>query len=120
MKCEYCRNYNETTDQCRNCQFEYDETYNPYKSDDWDILNLNTDEWEHHQIRYRLHFKGIDCLHTDIWGNNNIAYIIGTNTNQTEIAKALNLHTESVYSDYEHGLTILNLYQEKQIRKQEQ
>ena len=104
-------------DRCKFCHFEFDEDYNPCKSDDWDILNLNEDDdWEHIQIRDRLHLNGIDCYGADIWTNNGVAYLIGCYASTSELARVLNMHEEAIYNQTEHGFVILNLYQEKYLR----
>lgn len=101
--------------ECDYCNFEYLEWY---IKDDWDILSLNDDyEWSHLQIQYRLKAKGIDCLTADIWCDKNIAYIVGAKAHSDEVAKALGIHQECVYDDSEKGFMILNLFQEKFIRK---
>ena len=118
MKCKFCKNYMCGIDGCKFCHFEFDEEYTPYKSDDWDILNLDENgDWEHNQIRDRLHLKGIDCYHADIWVND-MAYLIGCNANTSELARVLNMHEEAIYNQYEQGFVILNLYQEKQLRSE--
>ena len=73
-------------------------------------------EWTHLQIMYRLKAKGFDCLSADIWGNDEIAYILGCSASKDEIASALGVHKETVYSDYERGWIIINLFQEKYLR----
>lgn len=107
-------------DTCKFCNFEYDEMYNPYKSDDWDILKLNDDvEWSHIQILDRLHDKNIECLFADIWSDESVALLVGCKGSADEVAKALNIHKECIYNDYEHGMMILNLFEEKVIRMME-
>jgi hypothetical protein len=51
----------------------------------------------------------------DIWFYD-IAFIIGCNESKDKIARALNMHKESVYVDDLHGFIILNLFQEKYLR----
>lgn len=117
MNCKFCTNYMSELDRCKYCHFEFDEEYTPYKSDDWDILNLDEDgDWEHFQIRDRLHLKGIDCYEADIWNNDGVAYLVGCNADTSELARVLNMHEEAIYNQYEHRFVILNLYQEKQLR----
>ena len=114
MKCRMCVNYFEKLDTCKYCHFEYDESY---KSDDWDILNLNDEDgWTHHQIRDRLFAKGVECLKVDIWTDNNVAYLIGCNGKDDALARILNVHEEVIYNDYEQGWIIINLFQEKYLR----
>lgn len=85
---------------------------------DWDILNLNEEDgWEHKQILYRLWDKNIECLTADIWFDNNVAYILGCFEPDYKIAQALNIHSDCVYAGTESGIVILNLYQEKDLRK---
>lgn len=86
---------------------------------DWDILNLPDDEWYHIQILDRLHAEGIDCFFADIWLDD-IAYLVGCHPGPYSatynIANALNVPSECVYFDGEHGFAIINLYQVKAIR----
>ena len=115
MNCRFCTHYKE--DNCELCQFEYDEHYNPYAKDDWDIFKLKEEDgWEHIQILDRLHYKNIECLFADIWFDNNMAFLIGCKKNENDVARALNIHEEVVYNDFEHGMMIINLFQEKYIR----
>ena len=102
-------------DTCKFCNFEFDESFEPYKSDDWDILHLDDEngDWLHHQIRDRLYFKNIECLFVDIWDCNSIAFIIGCTGSVDDVARALNIHKSSIYDDFEHSLMIINLFEEK-------
>ena len=117
-KCRYCENYYEGLDRCRFCIFEYsnDKYLQSIKSDDWDIFNLDENEWEHLQILDRLYSKDIQCYQADIWWDNNMAYLLGCRASTDKIAKALNLHEEVVYNDGEQDFILLNLFQEKYIR----
>ena len=116
-KCKSCNNFLTKLERCKFCNFEYNEDYNPCAKYDWDILNLKEeDDWEHIQILDRLHYKNIDCLAADIWYNNDVALLIGNKGSDSEVAKALNVHQDIIYNDYEHGLVILNLFQEKFLR----
>lgn len=99
--------------RCKFCHFEYEERY---IKDDWDILDLPDDEWEHIQILNRLHSQGIDCIMADIWGDRNMAYLLGCFAYTGKIARVLGLHEEVVYDNLDNGLVLLNLYQEKHIR----
>ena len=117
MNCKFCTNYMVELDRCKYCHFEFDEEYNPFKSDDWDILNLDEDgDWEHIQIMNRLHLNGIDCYQADIWYGDNMAYLIGCHENTSTLADVLNMHEEAIYNQTEYGFVVLNLYQEKQLR----
>lgn len=112
MNCKTCVSYDKDEGCCIFCK-----GYDPdMKVDDWDIFNLDENEWEHIQVQNRLHDKGIECLFVDMWTNDNIAWIFGANTTSERIALALNIREDSVYYDYEHGLVILNLFQEKYLR----
>ena len=103
-------------DTCKFCHYEE----NGYKEDKWDILKLNDDEeWSHIQIHNRLHLKGIESLFVDIWGNDNLAILIGCNESVDKVADALNIHRECIYNDAEHQMLILNLLEEKVIRMME-
>jgi len=116
-RCGYCGNYLTSVDRCKYCHFEYCEELN-LKSDDWDILNLDPNvEWEHFQILYRLHSKGIECISADMWYRDGVAYLIGAKGSDDDIANALNIHKECIFNDYEHCWIILNLFMEKCYRK---
>ena len=121
MKCNFCENYLVAVDRCKFCHFEFAESYEPLRSDDWDIMNLSEENgWEHEQIRDRLHLKGIDCYGADYWFDNNMAFLMGVRaTDVDKVADALNLHREVIYVDGEHQFMILNLYQEKDLRKEQ-
>lgn len=91
------------------------------KEDNWDILKLdeNMDNvWPHIALLNRLHDKNIDCFFADMWRQDEIAFLVGCNSNSTEIANALNMHKKAIYVDQDHCFVILNLYQEKMIRKE--
>ena len=114
MRCKYCQNYLSKLGRCKFCHFEYEE------SDDWDILDLDEcDGWEHEQILNRLHSQGIDCVVADIYFDKNMAYLVGCFADTYKIAKVLGLHKESVYGNNDNGIVLLNLFQEKCIRKRE-
>jgi hypothetical protein len=115
-KCNICSNYLNGVDRCKYCEFEYDEEYNPCRDDDWDILDLDdNEEWSHLQIMDRLLYKGIKCYEADIWWNRNMAYLLGCDGKDHEIASALGIH-EEIISNSCDGLIILNLFQEKYLR----
>lgn len=114
MRCNICKNYD--GENCIHCSFEYDENAS-FAKDDWDILNLKEEDgWEHIQILDRLHYKNIECIMADIWYDNNLAYLIGCKAHPEKIARALNIHSDVIYNDQEHGLFMINLFQEKYIR----
>lgn len=118
-ECKYCMHHIEETDECTFCRYETDEEklYRSLRRDDWDILNLDDDEeWSHLQIQKRLHRKGIDCVSCDVWVDDNVAWLMGCNAKSFEIARALNIHEETVYNDADHSFVILNLFQEKWLR----
>jgi len=118
--CKFCQNYLSELDRCKFCHYEFDESYDPYKSDDWDILNLKEEDgWEHIQILDRLRLKGVDCYQADIWFDNNIAVLIGCMADKSVLSRVLNINEDVIYCDYEQGNIILNLYQEKCLRKGE-
>lgn len=117
MNCKSCKKYNFNEEKCSLCDFEFDGELYWNDDDKWDILNLDHDyEWGHLQIMYRLESKGIECLKTDIWVDNNIAYIIGAKADTDNIASALGVHKEVVYDAGEIPLVIINLFQEKFLR----
>ena len=117
-KCRYCENYMDGLERCKYCHYEFceDKYYQNLKSDDWDIFNLDENEWEHLQILDRLYMKDIQCYQADIWWDNNMAYLLGCRASVGEVAKALNLHKEVVYNDGEQDFILLNLFQEKYLR----
>lgn len=122
MKCDSCINFMTGVDRCKFCHWEFDPGYNPWNKDDWDIFSINDDEeeWSHIQLLKRLRSNNIDCLFVDIWCDNNLAYIIGCVDNSEKIANVLNIHKDVIYLANDNaGLVILNLYQEKCIRKKE-
>ena len=115
MKCEFCTHYKE--ENCEFCKFEYNEEYNPYAKDDWSIFELKEEDgWEHIQILDRLYYKNIECLFADIWFDTNMAFLIGCKNSEETVARALNIHKEVIYNDFEHGMMIINLFQEKYLR----
>ena len=118
MKCKFCGNYMSELDTCKFCHFELDENI-PSNSDDWDIMSLNEEDgWEHEQILDRLHLNGIDCYQADIWFDNNMAFLMGVNpSDKDRIARVLGLHRDVIYYDGEHSFMILNLFQEKHLRR---
>ena len=116
-RCGYCKNYMNGIGRCKFCNFEYDEYYT---NDDWDILDLDEDyEWSHLQILNRIHAKGLPCLFADIWCDNNMAWLVGCNVFTSKIAEVLGVHEECVYNSSDQAFIIINLYQEKCIRKKE-
>ena len=116
MRCENCDNYLIELNRCKFCHFEKADN-EPWE---WNILELDDSYgWSHLQILERLEQKGIECLSADIWFNNNMAYLVTHSATSKDIAKALNLHEEVVYENQNNGLIILNLYQEKILRKKE-
>ena len=120
LNCKFCQNYLSELDRCKFCHYEFDEEYDPYKSDDWDILNLKEEDgWEHIQILDRLRLKGVDCYQADIWFDNNVAVLIGCMADKSVLSRVLNINEDVIYCDYEQGNIILNLYQEKCLRKGE-
>lgn len=116
-KCRVCNNYLNGLERCKFCSFEWAEEYPPCNDDEWDILDLDYDiEWGHLQLIDRLFYKGIDCLSADIWWDNNLAIIIGCKASKSKVANALHISEKIIYDDMEHGLMILNLFQEKYLR----
>ena len=85
----------------------------------WDILNLKEEDgWEHKQILSRLWDENIECLFADIWFDNNMALLVGCfYTNIRHLANVLGIHEDVIYASPEQGFIILNLFQEKCIRK---
>ena len=117
-KCNYCANYMYNVDRCKFCHFEYEDDW--YTMDDWDVLNLDDDyEWSHLQILYRLHAKNLPCSFVDLWSDNNLAILLGCNVFTSKIADVLGVHEECIYNWSDQAMIIVNLYQEKCIRKKE-
>lgn len=103
-------------DSCKFCHFEYDEFYT---RDDWDILNLDDDEeWSHLQVLKRLHSKNLPCLFVDMWTDNNMVVLIGCNVFSNKLAEVLGVHEECIYNEPDQAFVIINLYQEKCLRKE--
>ena len=116
-KCRVCEHYLGLTQGCTKCSFEWAKEYPPTDDKGFDILNLDDDlEWSHFQILDRLHFKGIECLFADIWNDNNIALLFACKADKDRVASALGVDSDCIYDDFEHGLMIINLFQEKYIR----
>ena len=117
MKCNVCDNYLRGLEVCKFCSFEW-ATETPWVNDiDWDILDIDDEvEWSHLQIQYRLKAKGIDCLMVVQWWTDNIVVIVGAKASSEKVARALGVDERVISNDYEVGIMILNLYQEKCIR----
>lgn len=117
-RCRYCENYFHNIERCKYCHYEFseDKYCQNLKSDDWDIFNLDENEWEHLQILDRLYVKNIECFKADIWYNDEMAYLLGCRASHKDIAKALNIHEDVLYSDGEHDFIIINLFKEKMLR----
>ena len=118
MRCDYCSNYMYGLDSCKFCHFEYDEFYT---RDDWDIFELDDDEeWSHLQVLKRLHSKNLPCLFVDMWTDNNMLVLIGCNVFSNKLAEVLGVHEECIYNESDQAFVIINLYQEKCLRKEKQ
>ena len=115
-KCFGCANRLDKLDICKYCHYE---PLEEFKGDNWDILLCKDDDgWHHHQILWRLYAKDIECLFADIWMSENIAILIGCNTNNMgRVADALGVNKKVLYNDSEHGLIIINLLEEKLLRR---
>lgn len=92
----------------------------------FDILKLDEEEdycaeWSHKKISKRLHNHGVDHIFVDMWGCDEIAFILGIDGNYdvivNKVAKVLGLHRGCIYYDSEHCFMILNLFQEKVLRE---
>lgn len=120
-KCRVCEHYYGGLDTCKFCSFEWATEYPPCNDWEWDILNLDDDiEWSHIQILDRLHYKGLPCLFADMWSNNNIVLLVGCNVFTSRIAEVLGVHEECVYNWSDQSFVIINTYQERCIRKEEE
>lgn len=113
MKCEICSNYMTHIGSCKFCHFEYCQRYT---DDDWDILEQDFELEIHKEIQRRLYAKGIDCICADIYGDYNIAYLIGCWSSNEKIARALGVDERVVYGNNQQGLVIINLFEEKYLR----
>ncbi len=115
MRCKYCKNFIDESRVCEYCKFEYDEYYT---KEDWDILDLDEDyEWKHLQILNRFHSLGLPCMFADMWSDDNLVILVGCNVYPNKIANALGVHEECIYCELDQAFVIVNLYQEKCIRK---
>ena len=116
-RCNYCTETTNDGSDCPHCQFKYDDSFFPYRSDDWDILDLDDDlEWGHLQILYRLHLHDIECLRADIFTNKGIGLLVGVKADKGKVARCLGLHEKCIYCEWEEPLMILNLFQEQYLR----
>lgn len=117
MKCHICGNYLHGIDRCKYCSFEYDDNL-PWTYDvDWDIFEIDDDvEWSFLQIQYRLKSKGIDCLQVINWFEDNVIILVGVKAFPERVAKALKVHPESIASDSDIGIMVINLFKEKYLR----
>lgn len=116
-KCEFCNNFMVELGTCKFCSFEYDKEYNPYAKDNWDILKMDPEDgWEHIQILDRLRYKGIECYAADIWYDNNVALLIGCRDSESEIARALGIYEDCLYTDPLRDMIIINLFKERYLR----
>ena len=83
----------------------------------FDILNLDDDiEWSHIQLLKYLNENGIECVFADMWTDDNIAWLVGCNTNNRRLAKVLGVHEECIYNHMDQCFVIINLFQEKYLR----
>ena len=119
MNCKYCSNYMTEIDSCKFCSFEADDEKireNCWMNidDQFDILNLDENEWEHIQVMDQLKRHDIDFILADMWDN--ILFIIGCNAREYDVAKALHIPEKVIYNDFEHMLIIINLFELKYIR----
>lgn len=117
-RCNVCENYltGLSEPRCKFCNFEWAKEL---VKDDWDILNED-DSWCYDSaIRDRLWSQGIECLSADIWAFDNMAIVYGNCNNEFKLARALNVHEEVIYYDPLHDVAIINLYQEKDLRKKD-
>lgn len=118
-KCRVCEHYYRGLDTCKFCSFEWATNYPPCDDWEWDILDIDEDiEWNYLQILDRLHAKGVPCLFADIW-RDDMLYLVGCNAFSSKIAEVLGVHEESVYNQSDQAFVIVNLYQEKCIRRNE-
>ncbi|MBO5180145.1 MAG: hypothetical protein J6B87_07375 [Clostridia bacterium] len=116
-KCRICEHYISEEQGCTKCDFEWAKSYTPC-TENFDILSLNDDEeWAHLQVLDRLHYKKVDCLAADIWIDDNLCFLVGCNAQPDIISQALGINKECVYNDFEHCFVIINLFQEKYLRR---
>lgn len=117
MSCKFCKHFDEEEEVCSECiGYELDEK-KFFQQNVFDIFSLDDDvEWSHIQIMEQLKNHGIECTFVDIFINDNMAWILGCNERDDRIARALNIHKDCIYNDYEHCVVFLNLFQEKYLR----
>ena len=83
----------------------------------WDVLNLDEEaEWTYIQIQNRLHEKGIGVLLVLDWIDDNVIVLIGCKAGSDVVAEALGVHEDSIASDVEIGISVVNLFKEKYLR----
>lgn len=118
MNCRFCNNYMSGLDRCKFCNFDANEDYDFFTSnDEWDILNLKEEDgWEHIQILDRLRLNGVECIAADIWFNENMALLFGCKGDHSEVARLLGVSEKVFYVDYDKDLILINLFQEKFLR----
>ena len=117
-KCHICSNYLHGINRCKYCSFEYDDDL-PWTNDtEWDIFSIDDDvEWSFLQIQYRLKSKGIDVLQVWNWcPDDNAIVLVGVRAYPDKVAKALQIHRESIVSDLDVGIMVINLFKEKYLR----
>ena len=117
-KCHICSNYNHIHEECSNCKFEYDDNL-PWTNDDsWDIFKINDDEeWSHLQIMYRLKKFDIDVLQVYNWvPDDNSIVLVGVRAYPERVARALGVDMESIVSDLDAGIMVINLFKERYLR----
>ena len=85
---------------------------------DWDIFELDDEgEWSFLQIQYRLKDYGIDCLQVLNWfPDDNSIVLMGVRGYPERVAKALGVHMDSIVSDSDVGIMVINLFKEKYLR----
>ena len=112
MKCNTCKNYYKELDTCKYCHYEGDLS-RIYPS--FDILGLSDEEWDSFDLIKHLWDHIIECVFADIFIDD-ILFILGCKSHNSDIARALGVSESVVYNDYEHMLVIVNLVEERMLR----
>lgn len=112
MNCKSCKNYYKELDTCKFCHYEMDESK---LSPSFDILGLSNDEWGSFDLIKHLWDHNIECVFADIFIDD-ILFILGCKSHNSDIARALGVSESVVYNDYEHMLVIVNLVEERMLR----
>ena len=117
-KCHNCENYLHGLERCKFCSYQFDDSLAWNDNSKWDIFEIDDEiEWSFLQIQYRLKAHGIDCLEVINWcPNDNVIVIFGVKSYPEKVAEVLGVHRDSIVSDSEIGIMVINLFMEKYFR----